>query len=381
MSNQQPPYGQGGPPGQPPYQQGQPPQQGQRQQGPPQQGRPAQQGQRPPQQGQPGYGRPQQAPPGYGPPGQPPYQGAQPQGRPPQGPPPQAQPQGRPPQAPYQGQPPYQGQQQPPYQQGPPQQYPGQPQYQGQQPGYPPPGPPPAPPQGYPGGPQQYPGQQQWAPQGQQQFGPPRGKGSSKILLLAGGGLAVVAVIGLVLSLIFKGGDDNKVEPSPQPTGNPTQPAANVDEGIEVAEGVFVKPRSGYLRKTMEGFNGVYLLKQGEAYFMVNAFKADGETTATVLPQLLEIEKKASPTSFTAKEPVATEAGEDEKSDIKVITTQSYTATATSQSGSFKAIGFVGVIERNDGVMTIVRVFGRQDKAETIEADTTAMLQSVIRSQ
>jgi hypothetical protein len=372
MSNQQPPY----------------------QQGPPGQGRPPQ--------GQPGYGQPQQAPPGYGPQGQPPYQGAPPQGRPPQGPPPQGRPapppyqgqppqqppyQGRPPQPPYQGQPP---QQRPPYQQGPPQQYPGQQPYQGQQqPGYPPPGPPQAPPQGppqgpgqgYPGGAQQYPGPQQWGPQGQQPAGRPRGKGSSKILLLAGGGLAVVAVLGLVLSLIFKGGDDNKVEPNPKPTGNPTQPAANVDEGIEVGEGVFVKPQSGYLRKTVDSFTGVYLLKQGEAYFMVNAFKADGETTGTVLPQLLDIEKKASPTAFVARQPVVTEPDADEKSDIKVITTQSFTATATSQSGSFQAIGFVGVIERNDGVMTIIRVFGRRDKTKTIEADTTAMLQSVIKSQ
>ena len=43
-------------------------------------------------------------------------------------------------------------------------------------------------------------------------------------------------------------------------------------------------------------------------------------------------------------------------------------------------IGFVGVIERNDGVITIVRVYGRKDKAATIQTDSTAMLQSVSRA-
>jgi hypothetical protein len=346
MSNQQPPYGQGGQPGQQPYG-GQPGQ-------PPYQGQPGQ-----PQQGQPGYGRPQQPPPGYGQPGQPPYQGQPPQGQPPQ-------------QPPYQGQPP----QQPPYQQGqPPQQYPGQqPQYQGQQPGYP--------------QQQGFPGQQQWGQPGQQYGGGGSrgGKGGKKILLLAGGGLAAVAVIGVVLALVFGGGDDKKVDPQPQPTNNPTtqptnEPTTGADEGIEVAEGVYVKPQPGYLRKTLDKFTGVYLLKQGEAYFMVNAFKADSdETTATVLPELLGIEKK-SLSQFKANEPKESKPGEGDKTDIKVVTTQSFEAVSTGQSGSLPVIGFVGVIERNDGVMTIIRVYGRKDKADSIQKDSTAMLQSVIKSQ
>ena len=40
-------------------------------------------------------------------------------------------------------------------------------------------------------------------------------------------------------------------------------------------------------------------------------------------------------------------------------------------------VGFVGVIERNDGVITIIRVYGRKDKVSTIQPDSTAMLQSV----
>ncbi len=91
-----------------------------------------------------------------------------------------------------------------------------------------------------------------------------------------------MAVIGVVLALVFGGGDDDKVQPDPtptQPTDQPTdQPTTNVDKGIEVGEGVFVKPQTGYIRKTLYGYKGVYLLKQGEAYFMVQAFKG-GPTT------------------------------------------------------------------------------------------------------
>lgn len=350
MSNQQPPYGQGGPGGQP----GQPPYGGQ-----PGYGQPGQQP-------QPGYGQPQGPPPGYGQPGQPPYQGQPPQGQPPHGQPPQ----GQPPQGPPPGQPPYQG---PPPGYG----QPGQPQYQGQpQQGYPQQ-------QGFPG--QQYPGQQQWGQPGPQYGGGNRGKGDNKILLLAGGGLAAVALIGVVLALVFGGGDDKNVQPPPpnppttqptnQPTGEPTTPA---DEGIEVAEGVYVKPQPGYLRKPLDKYTGVYLLKSGEAYFMVNAFKAKpDETTAVVLPLLLNAETKKL-TQVKTKEPVQEKPS---GGNIKLMTTQSYSAVATTQNGTLNVVGLVGVIERNDGVMTLIQVYGRKDKVQTIQKDVDKMLESVIKSQ
>jgi hypothetical protein len=156
-----------------------------------------------------------------------------------------------------------------------------------------------------------------------------------------------------------------------------------VDEGIEVGEGVFVKPQTGYIRKTISGYKGVYLLKQSEAYFMVEAFKAGSdETTALLLPQLMAAEKKGVTSStFKAGDPKETKPGEDDKTDIKLITTQSYEAVSSSQNGSFPVIGFVGIIERNDGVMTIVKVYGRKDKKDSIKTDSTAMLQSVLKSQ
>lgn len=376
MSNQQPPYGQGGPgqpgqPGQPPYggqpgygQPGQPGHPGQ----PPHQGQPGQ----PPQQGQPGqpgYGQaPQGPPPGYGQPGQPgqpPYQGAPPQGQPPQGVPPQ----------------------------GPPQQYPGQQApYPGQQPGYPQQ-------QGYPG--QQYPGQQQWGQPASQYGGGARGKGTNKIVFLAGGGLVAVAIIGVVLALVFGGGDDKQVQPSPvepttqptgeptsQPTGEPTspptsqptnEPSGPADEGIEVADGVFVKPQPGYLRKTLQKFNGVYLLKAGEAYFMVETFKStNNDTAASVLQQLGKVETK---TLSQVKQNKPVEVTPTAQGNIKFMTSQSYSGTATTQNGTLPVIGLVAVIERKDGVMSLVRVYGRKDKGETIQKDVSAMLNSVIKSQ
>jgi hypothetical protein len=298
---------------------------------------------------------------------------------------------GQPPQPPYGGQPGYgrpQQPQQPPYQQGQPPQYPGQqqypgqpqypgqqPQYQGQQPGYPPQ-------QGYPGGPQQYPGQPQWGP-GQQYGGGSRGKGGNKILFLAGGGIAIVAILGVLLALVFGGSDASKVQPDPKPTNQPTGQPVNVDEGIEVAEGVYVKPQIGYIRKSISGYKGVYLLKQSEAYFMVEAFKANpDETTATVLPQLMDGEKKAVTSStFKANAAKETRPAPDDRTNVKLVTTQSYEAMSSSQNASTPVIGFVGIIERNDGVMTIVKVYGRKDKKDSIAKDSDAMLQSVIKSQ
>ncbi|NEA32985.1 hypothetical protein [Streptomyces sp. SID13031] len=321
MSNQQPPYGQGGQggqggrPGQPPYG-----------------GQPGQQWP----QDQPSYGRPPQGPPpGYGQPGQP-------------------------------GQPPYQG---------PPPQYPGQqqPQYQGQQPpqGYPQQ-------QGYPG--QQYPGQQQWGPQ---YSGGSSGKGPNAILLLAGGGLAAVAVIGVVLALLFSGGDDKKVEPpvpvtptSTQPSNEPSTPVE--DKGIDVAQGVRVTPAPGYLRKPLDKYTGVYLLKGGEAYFMVNAFKpGPGETSATELQELLAAETK-SLGQLKKNEPVeVTPTG----GNVKYMTSQSYSAVSTTQNGTLNVIGLVGVVERKDGVLTVIQVYGRKDKADAVQKAVAAMLDSVIKSQ
>ncbi|MEU4601488.1 hypothetical protein AB0F43_00780 [Kribbella sp. NPDC023972] len=373
MSNQQPPYqgGQGqqpygGQPGQQPPGYGQPP----GQPGPQQPGQQPGQGQpgygqpgygQQPGQAQPGYGPPPQAPPGYGQPGQPPYQGQ----------PPGQQPGQRP------GQPSYPGQQQYPAQQ----QYPGQQQQVPGQQGYPQQ-------QGY--GQQQPPyggGQQQWGQYGGQS---PRGKGSNKILYLAGGALAVVAVIGVVLALIFGRGDGKEAAPNPNPNPEPTTTSTespspspeptNADEGIEVGEGIYVKPQPGYVRKSLDNFSGVYLLKQGEAYFMVQAVKGEGRTAATVLPELLKGETKGL-SQVKLNAPRQTKPGANDKTPVKVVTTQSYSAVSTTQNGSLQVVGFVGVVEREDGVITVIRVYARKDKIATAERDTTKMLQSVVKSQ
>jgi len=190
-----------------------------------------------------------------------------------------------------------------------------------------------------------------------------------------------VAVIGIVLALIFGGDDKKQVQPPPTTGGGgdgTNQPAA--DEGIEVGEGVFVKPASGYIRKELKDFKGVYLLKSGEAYFMVQVFKAQGETADTVLPKLLTAETK-SLTSVKSKDPVRVTPGPDDKTPIKVAITQSYSGLSAGQQGSTEVIGYVGVIERNDGVITLVRVLARKDKASTAQPDSTAMLRSVLKSQ
>jgi len=202
---------------------------------------------------------------------------------------------------------------------------------------------------------------------------------------MAGGALIVVAVIGVVLALIFGRGDDNEATPNPEPTNTSTEspspePTGNVDEGIEVGEGVYVKPQPGYIRKSLNNFTGVYLLKQGEAYFMVQVVKGDGQTTSTVLPEVLKSETKGL-TQVKSNAPKELKPGENDKTEVKVVTTQSYSAVSTNQNGSMQVVGFVGVIERNDGVITIVRVYGRKDKLAKVDPDSSAMLKSVLKSQ
>ncbi|HEY3561385.1 MAG TPA: PT domain-containing protein [Kribbella sp.] len=351
-----------------------------------------------------------QQPPFGGQGGQQPY-GGQPGQQPGYGPPPGQQPspqQGQQPgpqqpgqQAPYQQQPGYGGQYP---QQGQPgqQSYPGQQQYQqpqqaypGQQPGqqqYQ---------QGFPGQ-QQYGGQQQW-----NQQPPRRGGGSSRTLLIAGGAFAVVAIIGVVLALIFRGGDDQAdptptTEPTSQPTGEPTgepteQPTGEPtssptgepttqpsegggDEGIAVAEGIYVKPQPGYVRKSLDNYKGVFLVKQGEGLFMVVAGKSGGMSAEELLSKSITADTKG--LTGVQKKPVKTTTpGPDDKTSVKTLLTQTYSGTSTSQSGSYAAVGFNAVIERNDGVMTLVEVYGRKDKLSTLDPDSTAMLKSVVQSQ
>jgi hypothetical protein len=193
-------------------------------------------------------------------------------------------------------------------------------------------------------------------------------------------------VIGVVLALIFGRGDAKEAAPNPEPTTTstespgPSPEPTNVDEGIEVGEGVYVKPQPGYVRKTVDKFTGVYLLKQGEAYFMVSVHKDTGENTATVLPQVFKGETKGL-SQVKANPPRETKPGENDKTPVKVVTTQSYSAVATTQNGSLQVVGFVGVVEREDGLITVIRVYARKDKVSTAEPDTTKMLQSVVKSQ
>jgi hypothetical protein len=226
--------------------------------------------------------------------------------------------------------------------------------------------------------------------------------------MIAGGAFAVVAIIGVVLALVFKGGDDDQADPTPTPTSAPTsQPTEEPtgeptgeptseptgspttepttepnggDEGIEVAEGVYVKPRTGYIRKSVDGFKGVVLVKQGEGVFMVQAAKVTGTSAAALLPQVLKTDTK-SLSSVKTNEVKTTTPGPDDKTPVKVLLTQSYSGMQSSQSGSLAVVGFVAVVEREDGVFTVARAYGRKDKLSTLDPDTTAMLKSVLQSQ
>ncbi|MDX6261513.1 MAG: hypothetical protein QOH84_3201, partial [Kribbellaceae bacterium] len=231
-----------------------------------------------------------------------------------------------------------------------------------------------------------YPGQQQWGQPGMQYGGRGRDKGPNKILLLAGGGLAAVAVIGVVLAFVFGGDDKEPIDASPsiptatQPTSEPSnEPSTPADDtGIDVAEGVRVTPAPGYMRESLAKYTGVYLLNKGEAYFMVNAYKpGPGETPATEMAELYAAETKDL-TSVKKNKPFESSPTDG---NIKYLTSLSYSAVSTSQSGTLKVVGLVGVIQRKDGVLTVIQVYGREDKKAAVQKALTAMLDSVIKSQ
>jgi hypothetical protein len=194
----------------------------------------------------------------------------------------------------------------------------------------------------------------------------------------------------VVLAFVFGGNDDKKIdaapsvptatqpstEPSNEPSNEPSTPAD--DTGIDVAEGVRVTPAPGYKRESLGKYTGVYLLKKGEAYFMVNAFKPNpGETPASALQNLFTVETKGL-TQVKKNKPFESSptAG-----NVKYLASQSYSAVSTSQSGTMKVVGLVGVIQRKDGVLTIIQVYGREDKKDAVQKAVTTMLDSVIKSQ
>jgi len=110
----------------------------------------------------------------------------------------------------------------------------------------------------------------------------------------------------------------------------------------------------------------------------VQTFKAGGsDTPQGVLQQLLKAETKS---LSQVKQNKAVEVTPPE-GNIKYMTSQSYGGVATTQNGTLPVIGLAAVIERKDGVLTLVRVYGRKDKGTSIQKDVSAMLDSVIKSQ
>jgi hypothetical protein len=318
-----------------------------------------------------------------------------------------------------QAQPPYSGQPgygppphaQPPYPPQAPPAYPLQapPAYPPQGPGYPPQGPPPA--QYAPGhyapgqyapaqyAPSQYPtggqpgpwGPASSVPQGAQQWGPSgptlrrqNRRGGNRIIFLAGGAFAVVAVVGIVAGLVVGDGDDKQAGPSPLPSNGPSKQAtAAADEGIDAGNGVFVKPAAGYLRKSSKDVKGVYLVKQGEATFWLQVVKGNpGESGASIIPRLMDSQRK-SMTSGTFKQGEVKQdrPAAGRRSNVTLVTSQSWQGSVTNQSVTTNLVGFIAIIDTKNGVVSAVQVTARKDHEAQLTPEIEAMLQSVVKSQ
>jgi len=317
-------------------------------------------------QGQPGYGAPQ-AQPGYGQPGQqtqPGYGQPQPGYGAPQGQPGYGQPQGQPGFGQH-----------------------GQPGIPQAQPGFP---------QGQPGFPQ---------PQGgwgspQQSFGAPPRKSSTALIMAAVGGFVVVAILGVVLFLVVRGGDDQNVGPSPddspataQPGDGPTteangepRAAKGKKAGIEIANGIYVTPAANFGRETGKDVpaKGVLLIRKGGGGVFEGRvlLEAPGTSQADLINDVVKGEKSDSSLSNFKTGELRTnkpDAGAD--TGVVAVYSQTWSGDLATQNGSVKLVGFDAVIEHKEGITTVVRFYGDAKKIDALKPELKSMFNSVLDSQ
>jgi hypothetical protein len=211
----------------------------------------------------------------------------------------------------------------------------------------------------------------------------PRG-GGNRIIFLASGGLAVVAVIGMILALVFGGGDDEPPGPGPLPIGHPSPHATTgTDVGIDAGNGVFVKPALGFVRKTSTDAKGVYLVKQGEATFWLQVVKGrPGQSGADTLPRLMDSQKKSMTSgTFRTGEIKRSRPPAGQKSNVTLVTSQSWAGSVTNQSVTTQLVGYIAIIDTKNGVVSAVQVVARKEHAPQLTPEIEAMVQSVVKSQ
>jgi hypothetical protein len=192
----------------------------------------------------------------------------------------------------------------------------------------------------------------------------------------------LVAIIGVVLALVLGGGDNKNAGPGPLPTNKPSTPAKDVDLGIDAGHGVYVNPATGFIRKT-DTHKGVYLVKQGEATFWLQVVQGKpGESGAADLPRLIDSQKKTMTAStFRAGEVKTQKPPEGQDAKVTKVTSQSWSGSVTSQSGTIQLTGYIAMVDTKDGRISAIQVVARKDLESKVFPDIEAMMQSVVKSQ
>jgi hypothetical protein len=67
--------------------------------------------------------------------------------------------------------------------------------------------------------------------------------------------------------------------------------------------------------------------------------------------------------------------------DVEKVTSQTYTADLNGQNGTTKVVGYVAVVDNKAGLTTVIKFFGRQDRADTEKTDPQSMLAPDTSSQ
>ena len=214
-----------------------------------------------------------------------------------------------------------------------------------------------------------------------------------RILLLAVGGLVLLGIVGLGLLLFIgsQGGlptaGPGSTDPQSQPeTQQPSEPGGEpadqpegggADGAIDAGNGVSVQPAPGYLPEQSEA---VLLLTEDRACYLnlIVQKDADFKGTATLRNEANRENEQLKSKDFTTGEP---EVKQPSNSTITFMGSMSWSATINAANGPVKVAGYTTLIQRKDGLVSVVRFMTPADRASQEQPKRDQMLDSIAASQ
>ena len=226
--------------------------------------------------------------------------------------------------------------------------------------------------------------------------GPPGDKKKGlKILLLAVGGIVLVA-IGLGLAQLFDNqpgestaqpesdpqsqpGSEQPSEPATESEGQPAE--GEVDKGIDAGNGVFVQPAPGYAR-VEHAPGGISLAPADRNSFLDLTVKKAPAGVAG--PDLLQTELKDDEKGYglSGLQIEKPEIKQPSNPNVTFMGSIPWSGTVTRPGNSYQVSGSTTVIQRKDGIVSVVSFATTPvDFASQQEPNRDQMIESIVASQ